>query len=42
MEAMPLLMGQAAGAVNDIRPAKDIIDDMVSEAIGILRGINAK
>jgi len=33
----PLLMGQCAGAVKDIKPAKQIIDEMVSEAITQLR-----
>merc|ERR1712046_69612 len=39
MDMMPLLMGQAAGAVNEIKPAKEIMDDMVTGAISILRGV---
>ena len=27
--AFPLLMGQVAGAVSDIKPAKEIVDEMV-------------
>ena len=38
MEMMPLLMGQAAGAINDIKPAADIINEMVTDAITIMRG----
>ncbi len=38
VDAMPLLMGQVAGAIRDIKPAKDIIDEMVGDAIKILRG----
>jgi len=33
----PLLMGQCAGAVKDIKPAKQIVEEMVSEAIHSLR-----
>jgi NAD(P)H-dependent flavin oxidoreductase YrpB (nitropropane dioxygenase family) len=39
MEMMPLLMGQAAGAVNDIKPAAEIMEEMVQGAIQILRGV---
>jgi len=35
--AMPLLMGQAAGAINDVLPAQDIIHEMVNDAIDALR-----
>lgn len=31
--ARPYLMGQVAGAINDIQPAKQIIDEMMSEAV---------
>jgi len=41
MDMMPLLMGQAAGAVDEILPAKDIMDDMVNTAISTLRGVAA-
>lgn len=33
----PFLMGQVAAAVNDIKPASKIVQDMVSEAVDILR-----
>jgi len=36
-DTRPLLMGQAAGAINDIKPAQQIILEMVSEAIEILQ-----
>lgn len=37
MESRPLLMGQAAAAIDDIKPAATIINEMVNEAIQILR-----
>eukprot|EP00294_Goniomonas_avonlea_P013486 CAMPEP_0114560792 /NCGR_PEP_ID=MMETSP0114-20121206/11649_1 /TAXON_ID=31324 /ORGANISM="Goniomonas sp, Strain m" /LENGTH=359 /DNA_ID=CAMNT_0001746363 /DNA_START=18 /DNA_END=1097 /DNA_ORIENTATION=- len=37
MTATPLLMGCAAGAVTEIAPAKKIVDDMVSQAITIMK-----
>lgn len=33
----PLLMGQAAGAIDDVKPAKDIVEEMVAGAITALR-----
>lgn len=33
MQNMPLLMGSCAGAIKDIKPAKEIIDEMVQTAI---------
>lgn len=36
--ARPLLMGQCAGAIRDILPAKNIVEDMVTDAITVLRG----
>lgn len=33
----PLLMGKCAGAVSEIKPAKEIMDDMVSTACSILK-----
>ena len=36
-EGRPLLMGQVAGAIDDIKPAKEIIDDMVKMAVETLR-----
>jgi NAD(P)H-dependent flavin oxidoreductase YrpB (nitropropane dioxygenase family) len=38
----PWLMGQAAGAIHDVKPAKAIIDEMVTTAIAILRQNNTK
>lgn len=37
----PLLMGQVAGVINDIKPAKAIIEEMVNGAIAVMRR-NAK
>ena len=34
---LPHLMGQVAGAIGDIKPAGEIVDDMVSEAVEMLR-----
>ena len=34
---IPFLMGQVAGEIKDIKPAKQIVDEMVSEAIEMLR-----
>ena len=34
---MPLLMGQVAASVTEILPAKQIIDNMVAEAISTFR-----
>jgi len=36
-ETVALLMGQVAGAINDKPPAKQIVENMVSQAIDILR-----
>jgi len=33
----PWLMGKVAGAVFDVKPAKEIIDEMVTEAVDLLR-----
>ena len=38
MGMRPWLMGQCAGAIEDVKPAKEIIDEMVGGAIKILRG----
>eukprot|EP00927_Polykrikos_kofoidii_P054312 TRINITY_DN48744_c0_g1_i1.p1 TRINITY_DN48744_c0_g1~~TRINITY_DN48744_c0_g1_i1.p1 ORF type:complete len:346 (+),score=57.91 TRINITY_DN48744_c0_g1_i1:142-1179(+) len=35
-EFLPAIMGQVAGAIKDIKPAKGIIDDMVNEALSTL------
>eukprot|EP00467_Chlorarachnion_reptans_P019355 CAMPEP_0114523586 /NCGR_PEP_ID=MMETSP0109-20121206/21373_1 /TAXON_ID=29199 /ORGANISM="Chlorarachnion reptans, Strain CCCM449" /LENGTH=358 /DNA_ID=CAMNT_0001704917 /DNA_START=100 /DNA_END=1176 /DNA_ORIENTATION=+ len=40
-DVIPMLMGQVAGAINDIKPAKAIMDEMMQDAIKILRA-NAK
>jgi len=38
----PLLMGQAAGAIQDVKPAAQIINEMVSQAIQIMSANNRK
>jgi len=38
----PWLMGQAAGAIDDIKPAAEIIKEMVSQAIAIMSANNQK
>lgn len=38
MGMRPWLMGQCAGALDDVKPAKEIIVDMVGDAVNILRG----
>jgi len=38
----PLLMGACAGAIHDILPAKQIIEDMVRVAIEVIRDVNGK
>jgi len=42
MNYQPLLMGQCAAAVNEIKPAKEIIEEMVSDAVKILKGATAR
>jgi hypothetical protein len=37
LSARPLLMGAVAGAIEDIKPAKEIVDEMVQGAIQALR-----
>jgi len=37
-EFFPALMGQIAGAITDIQPAKDIVEGMISEAVEVLQG----
>lgn len=34
---MPFLMGQVAGVIQDIKSAKDIVEEMVGEAVDMLR-----
>ena len=36
----PYLMGEVAAAIKDVKPAKDIIDEMIKEAIQQLRMAN--
>jgi NAD(P)H-dependent flavin oxidoreductase YrpB (nitropropane dioxygenase family) len=38
MEARPWLMGQVAGAIPSVKPAKEIVDDMVKGAVEALSG----
>ncbi|KAJ3192906.1 hypothetical protein HK101_005774 [Irineochytrium annulatum] len=42
MSARPLLMGQVAGAVHEVKPAKVIVEEMVSQAIAVLRSNTAR
>jgi hypothetical protein len=39
MDAMPLLMGQAAGAIDDVQPAKQIMSEMIQGCIEIIKGV---
>jgi len=39
--SMPLLMGQAAGAVHEVLPAKQIVANMVQEAVQSLKATSA-
>jgi len=34
---IPFLMGQVAAAIGDIKPAKEIVEEMVAEAVDMLR-----
>ena len=34
---IPFLMGQVAGVIRDIKPAREIVQDMVREAVEMLR-----
>jgi NAD(P)H-dependent flavin oxidoreductase YrpB (nitropropane dioxygenase family) len=40
IEARPLLMGQVAGVIDNILPAKQIIDEMVSDAVKQIKQMN--
>jgi NAD(P)H-dependent flavin oxidoreductase YrpB (nitropropane dioxygenase family) len=42
MDMTPLLMGQCAAAVNDIKPAAQIMNEMMVQAIEIMRGNTAR
>ncbi|KAJ3188493.1 hypothetical protein HK101_009141 [Irineochytrium annulatum] len=41
-ELFPLLMGQVAGAIKDIKPAKQIVEEMVEGAVVALREANGR
>jgi len=38
----PFLMGQAAAAVEDVKPAAQIINEMITQALEILKKVNGK
>jgi len=42
IERRPWLMGQCAGAINDLKPAKQIVEEMVQEAVEILTRVSSK
>jgi NAD(P)H-dependent flavin oxidoreductase YrpB (nitropropane dioxygenase family) len=37
MAKMPMLMGQVAASVTEIKPAKEIVDEMVAQAVDVFR-----
>ena len=37
---MPWLAGQGVGLIHDIRPAKDVVETMMADAITILRRLS--
>lgn len=39
--AIPLLMSKACGAINERKPAKDIVDEMVNDAVAWLQQGNS-
>lgn len=41
-DAMPMLMGQVAGAIKEVKPAKDIVDEMMTDAIAVLKAKAAR
>mmetsp|Transcript_5450 Transcript_5450/g.9124 ORF Transcript_5450/g.9124 Transcript_5450/m.9124 type:complete len:371 (-) Transcript_5450:271-1383(-) len=41
-EAQPHLSGQVAGSIDDILPAKQIVDEMMSEALAVIKETAAK
>lgn len=41
MNARPYLMGQVAAAIKDVQPAKQIIDEMMSEAVKQIKRSNS-
>ena len=42
MDMMPLLLGQAAGAIDSILSTAEIIDGMMTGAINILQGLQTQ
>ncbi|ODV88430.1 hypothetical protein CANCADRAFT_146156 [Tortispora caseinolytica NRRL Y-17796] len=40
-QAVPYLMGEVAAVVNDIKPAKQIVDEMVAEAVESIKKLNS-
>jgi len=42
LEIMPMLMGQTAGAIDEILPAKVIIDNMVKDAVDKLKDVSGR
>ena len=42
MDRLPLLMGQGAGAIGSVLSAKDIMEEMVSTAIAVMRSTTEK
>ena len=42
MDRLPLLMGQGAGAIDSVLSAKDIMEEMVSTAIAVMRSTTEK
>ena len=38
----PLLMGQIAGSIHEIKPAKEIVEEMVRDAISTIRSNHEK
>ena len=37
VKEMPMLMGECCAAVDDIKPAKEIVDEMVATAVQVLK-----
>ncbi|KAJ3414434.1 hypothetical protein HDV05_006615 [Chytridiales sp. JEL 0842] len=37
MENRPYLMGQVAAAIQDVKPAKEIVDEMIADAVKVLK-----
>jgi len=40
--ARPVLMGQAAGAITEVKPAAEIIHEMMTDAIAIVQKVQGK